>query len=374
MVFRRYLLLFLAVPAALLLSFVLFSASPLPPDFAAFWLAGSINGTGGDPYNAALWHLGEISLVDQTFLYPRTLAVLLTPLGWVRPLQAYILWNALAILALAGTLILLLSLYPDTKHYILPYCAASFLFRPFWATLKLGHLSAFLTLDLAATIWLWNRGRWFAGGVALSLLALKPNLGAPLLAGLGLWLLIRRRRDAIGGIAAGGLGLLALGWLADPGWIGKFLAIGNEKLASTFGFAPTIWGLAVYLSGFRMSIGLPLGILACLACTGLMVWHLRRIPDPVLAFTSIVALVMLITPYLWSYDQTLLLLPVIVMSLSARPRLPYLAAALAPLVFSVWAVVFQILSMHAELDLLNGLLSLAVFTWVLFILPRYRAG
>jgi hypothetical protein len=295
------------------------------------------------------------------------LAVLFIPLSLLDLQTAAALWWLLSWYALGAAVLLLLSLYSDPRHYLLPVLAGAFLFRPFWAALENGQLSTFLLLALAGVAWLWARGRWAAGGALLSLLALKPQLGLPVLALAGLWLVRRRRWSGLAGISTGGLGLFALGFLADPGWVGKFLAIGSGKLGATFGYSPTVWGLAAWLAGFRPAATIALGSLAALACLGLVAWRLWHISDPALALGGMIALTLLITPYLWSYDQTLLLLPIAAGTLTLKERgMPYLPGALLPLGFALLAVLYQMLAMRAQLDLRNGQLSLVVLAlWLI---------
>lgn len=333
-------------------------------DFPAFWLAGQLSRTGGDPYDPAQWRIDPPAhLEDRSFLYPRPLSVLFVPLSWLDLEHAAALWWVLSWIALGAAVLVLLSLYQDTEaiaHYLLPVLAGAFLFRPFWAALANGQMSAFLLLDLAGAAWLWKHDRWLAGGMLLSLLALKPQLGGPLLITVLLWLVLRRRWSALAGIVAGGLALDALGFLADPGWIGKFLSIGSGKFSSTFGFSPTVWGLAAWLTGFRPSLGIPLGSLAALLVVALVAWSLSKTHDPALALSGMVVLALLITPYLWSYDQTLLLLPIAVCTLALLDRMPYLLGALLPLGMASLAVLFQMVAMRYQLDLVNAQLSLVM--------------
>lgn len=70
---------------------------------------------------------------------------------------------------------------------------------PFWIAVRIGQLTALWLVALFAGILLHRRGNLTASGVVLSVLALKPQLAVPVF----IWLLLRRDRRPIGGMAIG---------------------------------------------------------------------------------------------------------------------------------------------------------------------------
>lgn len=133
------------------------------------------------------------------FFYPPTVAVLTLPLAFVPRLASFaILVAVVAGGTLLAALILLASLGKDRGWW--PAGIFSFAGSAPWnVALYLGHLSSLLVLAPALAIRSVGKGRPFLGGVALSLLMAKPNLGVAFF----LLVLASRRRALIGGFLTG---------------------------------------------------------------------------------------------------------------------------------------------------------------------------
>ncbi|HTX91189.1 MAG TPA: glycosyltransferase family 87 protein, partial [Anaerolineales bacterium] len=186
-------------------------------DFFTFWLAGHLVTQGGNPYDPAQWVAGHQAfgvtwIPNQTYVYPLPLSLLFAPLGWLSLKSAFTVWVALSELMILVALALLAFGQPGSGsgRYFLPLLIGLIFFRPTSLTLFHGQLSGALLLLLAGTIFLWEKGKWEWGSLLLPLLMLKPNIGAPLLALLGAWLLVRKRFRALLAIAAGLLALLVI--------------------------------------------------------------------------------------------------------------------------------------------------------------------
>ncbi len=311
----------------------------LDRDFFSFWLAGRMMITGQDPYAEAQWIAGHTAansnwLSDTTFLYPLPLAFLFAPLGLLSLQAAATVW----VLITQGLLVvccwLLLSAWKPTDSraaYWLPILLGVFLFRPVVTMLLQGQLGAIWLLTLSVCVYAWRRGQWWLGGALMPFLALKPNVGLPLIALLALWLALRRQWRALMAAGVSAAGLLIAGWLRDPLWLEKLSAIGNQKVASTFGWAPTSWGLgdAICQHGLSCTIGVGAGLSVLLVIVALF-WLMkhRHRAEPEVAAAILIAVTMLVTPYLWVYDQVLLIIPILaVMRLMHERELPYLVTA-----------------------------------------------
>ncbi|NMB87352.1 MAG: DUF2029 domain-containing protein [Chloroflexi bacterium] len=338
-------------------------------DFFSFWLAGRMNWTQQSPYSAEQWIAGHSQngaqwVSDATFLYPLPLAVLLAPLGLLPLKAAYILWVTLSQVAVVVSILLLAGLERGRPRapLVFPLLLGAFVLRPTLVTLRNGQLGAFLLLAACLAIYLWSRGAWFQGALALACLLLKPTLGGPVIALALVWLLARRQSNAIAGLAACALAFFLLGALRDPGWAGQFLAFGGQKLNSTFGYSPTLWGLSSLACGANAACTWAAGGLTSLACLvgTAAVLLARKGLSPWSALGLILATALLATPYVWGYDQVLLLAPIawITATLYRRGE-AYLLTAVIPLSFAILSLGLLYLATRFNKDAWSALLPLA---------------
>ncbi len=310
----------------------------LDRDFFSFWLAGRMVITGQDPYNEAQWIAGHAAahtnwLSDTTFLYPLPLAILFAPLGMLPLEGAAGVWAFVTQALLMMSVWLLLSAWKPTdfKTHWLPIVLGVFLFRPVVTMLLHGQLGAIWLLVLSLCIYAWRAEHWRLGGALMPLLALKPSFGLPLVGLLGLWLIMRRQWQALLASALSAASLLIVGWLQDPLWLQKLSTIGNQKLASTFGWAPTLWGIgdAVCQRSTTCAVAMSGGLSVVLVALAL-IWLRRRRDeaDPEIVVGALTAAATLITPYLWTYDQVLLIIPIVtIIHLMRGRKMPYLVTA-----------------------------------------------
>lgn len=326
----------------------------LNSDFFTFWLGGRLEAKGGNPYLPADWvgahhRFGATWIPNPIFPYPLPLAMMFAPLGLLPFKTAYIVWIVLSecFVAIAVTALVQAAQLPKWAPLWFPLMASAYLFRPTLVTLRNGQLGAFLLLVVTGAALLWNCQRWAPGGAVLALLLLKPTIGLPLVFLAMGWLLFRRRYRALLATLTVGLGLVVVGWLQDPGWITGFLANGHRKLFDTFGYSPTVWGAAGAICSHRFGCTLWLGsgLALLVAATGtFLLWRVPAL-TPLDAFDLAIPVVLAVTPYLWAYDQVLLLLPVVWLSTGVMGRgQPYLRAALAPLGFAVFSLALLFLA------------------------------
>ena len=237
-------------------------------------------------------------------------------------------------------------------------------FRPAVLTLFNGQISGWLLLLLAGTVFLWEKGKWEWGSLLLPLLMLKPNLGAPLLVLLGVWLLFQKRYESILGIASGLLALLVIGFLQNPHWVTDYWSIGNNKLAETFGGSPTVWGLSHLVCRNQSACTLAFGGVAALLIVLAFFWLVlpRRAELSPLSLIALAATVtLLVTPYTWTYDQLLILLPVVDITL-AMDKAGYRFALVSTLFLGLDILIVALLFFDAMLrvEILNAIIPLLV--------------
>ncbi len=289
-------------------------------DFFTFWLAGHLVSQGGSPYDTSAWMAGyhqyDVNVIaNPTFLYPLPLAMLLVPLGLLPFHTAYIAWVTLLqlfiLISLAG--LLLLQKSTRVRFFIIPLLAGLFLFRPTILTLTQGQIIGIFLLVLVGAAACFEKGKWGWGGLLLGLLVLKPNLGIFIILLTGLWLITQKHWKAVIGTVSSTVLLLIGGLIYGPGWLGEYLNVGGTKLAQTFGASPTIWGLSALVCRVEMGCASLLGGSLVLLLVVLSIWIIirNRALSPLKIFGWVVTVTLLIAPYTWTYDQLLLLLPII---------------------------------------------------------------
>jgi hypothetical protein len=346
-------------------------------DFFKFWLAGLLLPMRLDPYNHAVWTAGHAwfsapYMFEPVFIYPTPMAIIFIPLAKA-PLEiAFVLWIVLNMMGMLATGLLALVPFarPGLKAnlpVLVPFILGLFIFRPMVVATLGGGVAAFICILFAFALALWHKERWFSGGFLLSLTALKPQLGIPLIALLGLWLLARRnKRTALtgaAGIASGFLVFLVSGWVVDSAWVTRWLAIGNGKLNTTLGFTPTFWGLAQMICGASNTCTAALG---SLLVVGLLAGWLLLLPrlgrlGPIQAGGLAGTVVLLVTPYTWNYDMVLLVLPVVAIAMMlSRRGTPYLVYALVPLAFTILGWLLYIPTLMMAQEMINFLLPLLI--------------
>ncbi|MCB2178655.1 DUF2029 domain-containing protein [bacterium] len=331
--------------AAFILLAVQFTRGEPLFDFTAFWLSGKLSLEGKDPYDSADWIPEyapfELGLADnQTFLYPKPILPLFIPFGLLDLHTASLLWVLLTQILVFTAIWLILRTWPQPR--LLPavlFFISIVLSRSYLVTLNLGQLGGVFLLLLALPITLWRKESWFWGGLILSLMALKPQLGLPIIGLASIWFLRKRCWPYFYGLISGGALMLVIGWLLDPAWIGNFLQIGTGKVAATFGFHPTLWGLSGYLCHLDANCAVLWGGMVMLIFLASFIWIVlqRRVPlsaEQVLGFATLYGL--LLTPYLWIYDQVLILLPLAVaVGLLLEKSRSWLFPAVLPLTVSL---------------------------------------
>jgi hypothetical protein len=323
----------------------------LDSDFFTFWLSGRMNWMGENPYSSPEWIRGHLRegaewIPNPVFPYPLPLALFLAPLGLLPVELAFTAWMFFSQVAVVISIVLLISLFQNekAKHFILPILAGAFLFRPTLVTFRNGQLGGFLLSILCLAIWFWEKERWFYGGLVLGLLAFKPSLGVPVLFLVALWLLIGKKYSAIGGIIASDIGLMLLGMLRDPAWMMKFAAYSNQKLAANFGYSPTFWGVSGAICRHQPGCTLILAWSLCLLTVAFTIFLLlrdKRLSRSFLILGLITPVALLVTPYLWVYDQILLVAPIAMfMLVMMEGEKPYLLSALVFITIAIlsWAL------------------------------------
>jgi hypothetical protein len=288
-------------------------------NFFKLWLAGHLAGIGSNPYSSQDWFNGHTAfgatwIPERIFLYPLPLAFLLIPLGWLALSQAYSVWAFLTLFATTASLFLLIDLWEESrlKIFALPMIVALLFFAPTLEAPGKGTLGGLVLLAMVLSLYLFNRRMWMIGGMLSALLLVKPTFGAPALVLLGLWFLSRREWRGIAGIFVGSLFLYTLGAVVNPQWPLQFLIMGQQKVGEYLGTQPTLFNAAGFFCQRSPVCSYGLGAALSLVLIGvviLLIFRKTRTLDSLEAMGLILTTSLLVTPYLWSYDFILLIIP-----------------------------------------------------------------
>jgi hypothetical protein len=265
-----------------------------------------------------------------------------------------------------ASLAVLLSLGSTRRAFLLyiPLLAGIVFFRPTFLTLTQGQVSGLILFILAGIVFLWQKEKWFLGGLLLGILVLKPNLGVPILLLLAFWLLRRNHLHAILGAFISGVFLLVLGLIYNPGWVTQYWQVGANKLAVTFGGSPTLWGLSYLGCQYNTTCTLAFGGVASLILVSGFLWLMlaRRTDITPLTLISLSATVtLLVTPYTWTYDQILLLLPIVDLTLKMKEDgIRYILVSTWPLGLDFLILLILVLDTLLKVEIFNAIVPLLI--------------
>jgi len=277
--------------------------------------------TGQNPYDPKQWlaehlRLGSSWTPDLIFLYPLPQAFFLVPLALLPPRDSFVLWGIVSQLIVGATCFALLKRTGSAQERRLfaPMVLILLFFGPIYLTLQVGSIGGLTLAALVAGIILVDRERPMLAGIVLSSLILKPPLGLPILGLIGFWRLPRRDTRVILGILAGAAALMLSGLLYDPNWVREFITESAAPATRALGRQSTIWSLASVLCHGASPCSAILGsavFLTVLAISGWVIWKHGRSLTSWEAFNIIIPISFLSALYAFSYDQIVLVIPIV---------------------------------------------------------------
>lgn len=307
---------------------------------------------------------GSAWLENPIFIYAPPTAIFFAPLAALRIDFAGVAWIFISEIFVALSVVMLVqnTRWSRLKLYVPFWAVGIVLFMPVLLTLLMGQASALLLIIVVTASALWDRGRWFTGGMILGLTIVKPQPVVFLIPMVGFWLLLNKRWSALLGIALSiGVSMLA-GFALFPNFIQDWQAVAFSKVGGVATRMPTVWGLSADL--FDAS---PLGTWIAVALTALAVgagvaivtrW---KSESAVRVVAALVPLSLLTTPYLWNYDQILLLMPLFIVLIGLEKRnVSFWVIALAPLALDLVAIAFFGIAAVRLRDTLSALLPMGV--------------
>lgn len=284
-------------------------------DWFTYWAGGRGLLAGINLYDPRAWFdlhetYGSRWFPNPVFIYAPVTALFFAPLGALPVNIAAVLWVWFSEILTALSVWLIVRHWHHVRamRLVLFWSLAVLFFLPALLTLLMGQASALILFLVAATAVLWQREKWFVGGLLLGLTTVKPQAVAFLILVIAVWLMLKRRWLALTGLGTA-LGASAVASvLLFPNFITDWLNTATGKVGGVAARMPTIWGLAADLSA--PPFGVWLGVLSACALAGLALVIVARWQGDLLTlFGALIVISMVVTPYLWNYDQILLLLP-----------------------------------------------------------------
>ena len=282
-------------------------------DFFCLYHGGRSLALGVDPYDDAVWQAAtgglypapgggvDVPPCPGRYGYPLWTAVALLPLG-VLPIElASTVWMTLSIGAAILGLLAAWRAFGGTARYAGLFAVSVVMSQPFWIFLMSGQVSG-VTLGLAGIVaWSLARGRERSGGVALALLALKPQTSGITIPIVFLQAVAQRRRRFVTAALVAGAVMVLVPFLFVPGWPIEWLGeIGGRRLR-VISQMPTAWGFAAQTVG-NEAWG-AVFLVAVVLLTARIAWGHA---GPLVVFVLSLPLSLLATPYAWTYDYLVL--------------------------------------------------------------------
>ncbi len=281
-------------------------------DFNAYWAASRLFLEGRNPCDPA--NMLEMERAhfdsDQGFVMmtwnPPTMWIFMLPLAWMPFQVARAVWLLInvALILLSCLLLGVIYLPRDRIAPLLTYYLVMAFFAPVLLAVLAGQITFLVVFGVAASIFLIQRERWFWAGAVLILTSVKPHLVTLVGPYLMLYMAVRRKWAGWLGLGLAGVICLLLLFALRPAWMLDFGALLDAPPVNWA--TPTIGGFLTWRGVGSWAQYVGLGLLL------LLPFFLRR-PEPVSLQTtaSVLTLITLPTTFFgWSYDQSLLLLPI----------------------------------------------------------------
>jgi hypothetical protein len=311
-----------------------FRENPFGGDFLQDWVGGKIASIPQErrllypsQYANQIQHSGLVGFAwpqEKYFpmVYPPYYYWLVSPFSYMPYRWSAIIWAVFstALFVLAGWLLYLS--HPPLRNHPWPFMFAMTAFVPWIIALNMGQKSTLLLLLFVGTYGLFAQGQKFLAGMVFGLVAIKPQLGIV----IGLAMLLNYKSwSFVAGAAVTVIGLLVLAVCLDDGWIGHYQNVVRSMgdYTSTGGYQlhdshSLVGGLKLALPSSLASWGYPLALVLGAAVVLLVTWfasftsNSRSCLEQVaLPFSNLVFATVLISPHLYTYDLTILLLPIV---------------------------------------------------------------
>lgn len=280
-------------------------------DFRAYWSASRLLMEGRNSYDPDNMLEMEQAHVDpeQSFTMmawnPPTTFVFILPLAWAPFQIAKSVWFLVNLtLILLSCLLLGLVYLPPGRVPLLTYNLIAVFFAPVLVALLIGQITFLVVFGVAASIALIKRENFFWAGVVLILTSVKPHMVMLIGPYLLLYMALRRKWPGWLGLGVAGAICVAILFILRPGWVTDFQGL--------LSIAPVNWATPT-LGGFLATYGIGSWsrYLAFAFLPMVLIFLRQTSPISLETAASVLVLVTIPTTFFgWSYDQSLLLMPI----------------------------------------------------------------
>jgi hypothetical protein len=308
-------------------------------DFSCLYQAARSVALGRDPYDSVWWvsatgglHANPwLGMVESScfaqYAYPLWTAVLMLPFGLLPIEAAAALWMSTSIGAAIFGAWALWRAYGGARRHAALFVTLIFMSQPFWVLLISGQITGIMLGLLGALALGLARSRESSAGLALALLAVKPQIVVLTLPATLLRAGAERRGRLVATAIVVGAIMLALPLAIVPTWPIEWLGQAEQRTAGIAVLLPTAWGFAADLFG-----NVAWGAAISAAAVGVCALLVKRV-DALSLLALTVPLSLVVTLHAWSYDFLLLAAPwAFVLGQLAHARGPVRAALVACLV------------------------------------------
>ena len=337
-------------------------------DLAKFWAGPRALLLGRDPYEARTWldptlQLGA-TLVDwpdhgSTPRYFGWAVLLMFPFALLPLATAFALWTVGGIAAAAAAMYMLLR-RTLTGHPIAHTLVAMTLIasQPARLTVLLGQWGFVLTAALVAAV-VWTReGRSTRAGLSSIAFLAKPQLFILTAPALAMWAWRRGQRRTIVVASAAGAAIVGLSLVLLPSWPSAWIRDIASPGVTT---GPQTTTLASVLYGFFGQPGTWLAFAVIVVCAATCFAFDARGDAWLAAWLS---LSLVAAPYVWSYDQTLLVAPLVLGAGVVARRSRRLATGViitGTFILVVLTTVLAVVAARRNLESYSAVIPLLVF-------------
>lgn len=277
-----------------------------------YWSATHLFSNGENPYSldlmTAVQRLEAHSTLEVTIMSwnPPTLFVFLLPLAWMPFTTAKFVWlfiNMTLVLT-AGLMLTHIYMQAESPRLRLAFLVFVIGFPAVLAGLYMGQVTFLVFWGMVACMALVKKNQWFWAGAILILATIKPHITILSVIYLLVYMAKHRRWQGWFGLASAGVACLIMLFLFRPGLLADLQ--GETVVASVPWATSTIGGLISYLgftdvARYLILLFLPLPFL------------LVKYSETFNLELSIALLTLITVPttfFGWSYDQTILLIPI----------------------------------------------------------------
>jgi hypothetical protein len=304
-------------------------------DFIEYWAAGQQIIHHANPYDAAailpMERAAGFPPALPAFVMPNppTALLLVAPLGLLGPKTAELLWLALLLTCLIASVRMIWTMHgrPNNQIHWLGYS-----FAPALSCLLSGQVAIFILFGLVLFL-RFHRSAPFLAGLALWLCLLKPHLFLPFGVALLVWIVLTRNYKILAGVACSVIISSVIAFLLDPSaWAhyGQLIRAHRPDRVSIPCLSVALRqhiGRTMWLQYLPVTVG-------CFWAIG----YFRRCRDDWgwIHHGSLLMLVsILVAPYTWFMDQTILIPALLHAAYSARSQRSIAVLALASAIIEI---------------------------------------